>query len=144
MPLLKSPDYYAEKYKTSFMDMAYAVASNSVATRRKVGCVIYLNNHTISIGWNGKPSGASTESCEGLDGLTLSDVAHAEQNALNKLPEGSKLLKGAILFCNTQPCLKCSKLIVDSGVAKVYYSEEYRSKDGREYLQKHSIECIKI
>ena len=144
MPLLKSPVYYAEKYKTSFMNMAYAVASNSVATRRKVGCVIYLSNHTISIGWNGQPSGTPTEDCEGVDGLTRGEVAHAEQNTLNKLPEGSKLLKGAILFCSTQPCLKCSKLIVDSGVAKVYYSEEYSSKEGKEYLQQHSIECVKI
>lgn len=56
-----SPAYYAEKYKHSFMTMAEAIAENSVAKRGKIGCVIYLSNHTLSTGWNGRESGSDSE-----------------------------------------------------------------------------------
>lgn len=156
------PQYYAAKYKTSFMSMAEAVAENSVAIRNKVGCVIYLNDHTLSLGWNGQPSGSDIEACE--DGLeeawkafkecvqaSLSDksyvippdlnsylttkqgVLHSEQNAISKITD-PELLKGAILFTTLQPCLACSKLIVDVGITHVYYKHKYRCDEGLRYL----------
>lgn len=149
MPLLKSPDYYAEKHKDVYMEMARNVAGLSKAARAKVGSIIYLNNHTLSIGFNGQPSGFWTEICEhnplGLDNfsVTCPTVIHSEQNAIDKITD-KELLKGAILFVSLCPCKQCAELIKESGITKVYYSEEYRSKDGMEYLRQHSIECIKI
>jgi dCMP deaminase len=128
MGLLKSPTYYAEKHKDLYMKMAKEVASSSKAVRAKVGAVLYLNNHTLSIGFNGQPSGWDTEICEhnplGLEGfsVTQSSVIHAECNAIGKVTD-KELLKGAILFVNKAPCAGCSKLIIESGIRKVYYTD---------------------
>jgi len=128
MGLLKSPEYYAEKHKDLYMKMAKDIASSSKAVRAKVGSVVYLNNHTLSIGFNGQPSGWDTEVCEhnplGLEGfnVTCSTVIHAERNAIDKVTD-KELLKGAILFVNKAPCAGCSKLIIESGIRKVYYTD---------------------
>lgn len=166
--LKHSPEYYADKYRHSFMQMAYAVAENSVAVRRKVGCVIYLNNHTLSLGWNGRESGSDSEECEYKDYMTVDDAMrepieyietqwplfddegsyglvsysetlHSEFNAISKLPEGSELLKGAILFVSTQPCKDCSGLIFKAGITKVYYKEPYRCDKGLTLLREANI-----
>lgn len=135
-----SPAYYAEKYKHSFMAMAEAIAENSVAKRGKIGCVIYLSNHTLSTGWNGRESGSDSEVCEYPDrDETRVDTLHAERNAISKLPEGSDLLVGAILFSTRQPCLGCSELIEKSGISKVYYKEPYRCDKGLTELRKAGI-----
>lgn len=138
--LKHSPEYYAEKYKHSFMQMAFAIAENSVAERGKIGCVIYLNNHTLSTGWNGRESGSDSEVCEYPDrDETRPDTIHSERNAIMKLPEGSELLKGAILFSTRQPCLGCSELIVKAGITKVYYKEPYRCDKGLTSLKSSGI-----
>lgn len=154
------------------MNMAEAVAENSVAIRNKVGCVIYLNDHTLSLGWNGQPSGSDREDCE--DGLeryweavreyafdilngkmwlldptptdhltTKVGVLHAEFNALDKVADKS-LLEGAILFVSLQPCLLCSKLIVESGITHVYYKHKYRCDEGLIYLNGAGIVVTQI
>ena len=143
--LKHSPEYYAEKYKNTFMHMAFAIAENSVAERGKIGCVIYLNNHTLSTGWNGRESGSDSEVCEYSDrDETRPDVTHAEDNAISKLPEGSELLKGAILFSTRQPCLGCSELIVDAGITRVYYKEAYRCNKGLRTLWDNGILAYQI
>lgn len=146
MPLLKSPAYYAEKHKHVYMEMAKNIAGLSKAVKAKVGSVIYLDNHTLSMGLNGQPSGYHTEVCEYHDQdhlTTCNTVIHAEKAAIDKITDEG-LLKGAILFVTLCPCLRCSRLIQEVGIQKVYYSDEYRSKEGIEYLQQHSIECVKI
>ena len=143
--LKHSPEYYADKYKNTFMQMAFAVAENSVAERGRIGCVIYLNNHTLSTGWNGRESGSDSEVCEYSDrDETRSDVTHAEDNAICKLPEGSDLLRGAILFSTRQPCLGCSELIVAAGITKVYFKEAYRCAKGLQYLWDNGILAYQI
>lgn len=140
-----SPAYYAEKYKHSFMAMAEAIAENSVAKRGKIGCVIYLSNHTLSTGWNGRESGSDSEVCEYPDrDETRVDTLHAEFNAIHKLPEGSYLLVGAILFSTRQPCLGCSELIVNAGISKVYFKEPYRCDKGLQFLAANDIVVTQI
>ena len=143
--LKHSPEYYAEKYKHTFMQMAFAIAENSVAERGKIGCVIYLNNHTLSTGWNGRESGSDGEVCEYPDrDETRPDTIHSERNAIMKLPEGSELLKGAILFSTRQPCLGCSELIVAAGITKVYFKEAYRCDKGLRKLWECGILAYQI
>lgn len=171
--LKHSPEYYADKYKNTFMQMAFAIAENSVAERGKIGCVIYLNNHTLSTGWNGRESGSDSEVCEYKDYMLVDDAirntpeycakewplgdekgnyklvsynhtVHAEDNAIRKLPEGSELLKGAILFSTRQPCLGCSDLIVAAGITKVYFKEAYRCDKGLTLLRDSNILVTQI
>ena len=141
MALLKPPAYYAEKHQGFYMTSAKNFAELSNAKRSKVGTMIYLNNHTLTFGHNGQPSGHYTEECEYHDQgclVTCDTVSHSERNAIDKVTD-KELLKGAILFVTLSPCLSCSELILESGIKRVYYLEEYRDDSGIKLLVKSGV-----
>lgn len=143
---MKQPAYYAEKYKHMYMQMAINASASSVATRRKVGCLLYLNDHTCVLSWNGKPSGSKCEKCESSDNTTLADVIHAEANCIKRLEDAGTLhlADGAIAFCSLSPCADCSNALILAGISKVYYLDEYRCTSGSEILNHFGIETIKL
>jgi len=51
---------------------------------------------------------------------------------------------GAELYTTTAPCFSCSKIIIQSGISRVYYSETYRDMSGIELLEQANIEVIRI
>lgn len=135
-----------EKLNYKFMSTAYVFADMSHAIRKKVGAVVVKDGNIISIGWNGVPAGMDN-SCEYLkDGVLVSkpEVIHAELNALMKLAKGTQSSDGAEIYVTLSPCVECSKLIIQSGIKKVYYSEEYRILDGIEFLKKSGIAVERI
>jgi len=138
---MKSPSHYSEKYKHMFMSMAEDCSKASVAKRLQVGCVIYLNNHTLTTGWNGMPSGSQTEICEDIDGNTKADVHHAEQNAIKKLQDSGMLhlAKGGICFVTHQPCSVCAASLISIGITCVYYKNIYRCDSGINLLKQNNI-----
>ena len=64
---------------------------------------------------------------------------HAESNALTKMARSTQSSDDSILFTTTAPCIECAKLIIQSGVSKVYYKDNYRSNEGIELLTKANI-----
>ena len=82
--------------------------------------------------------------CGKTEYTTKREVLHAESNALTKIAKSTMTSEGADLYTTTAPCFECSKLIVQSGIKKVYYSEEYRQMDGVELLKAAKIEVTKI
>lgn len=132
-----------EKFINTFMKVAYLFAELSYCKRRKVGCVVVKNNSIISIGYNGTPSGEPNE-CEDEQGLTKTEVVHAEDNALRKLTRSHETAQGSSVFVTTAPCVLCATRIVDAGVTEVYYDEVYRNTDGLDYLNKHGIKTIHL
>jgi dCMP deaminase len=42
------------------------------------------------------------------------------------------------------PCLECSKLIIQAGIKRVVYKDEYRLTDGVDILRRAGIEVEKI
>ena len=143
--LHKEPEYYAEKYKHTFMDMAASFGSVSNSKRASVGCLIYLNDHTLSVGVNGMPSLSDTEVCE-EDGVTKPEVRHAEIAAVDKLLETGleDKLKGSIVFLTLSPCVSCGKVLKKYGVSKIYYKEHYRCIRSFEELEEVGIKLIKL
>lgn len=121
------------------MNVAYEVSKLSYCENRKVGCIIVdgKGNNILSFGFNGAPRGFDN-TCE-CDGRTLPEVLHAESNGITKLARCNSSSDNAILFTTTSPCIECSKLIIQSGIKEVYYSEEYRTMDGVELLKKANI-----
>mgnify|MGYP001072477990 CR=1 FL=1 len=73
---------------------------------------------------------------------TKKEVLHAESNALSKLAKSTMSSEGATLYTTTAPCFECSKLIIQSGINKVYYNEGYRDMGGVELLNKANINVI--
>jgi dCMP deaminase len=73
---------------------------------------------------------------------TKPEVLHAESNAISKLAKSHNSGNGADLFVTHSPCLECAKLIFQSGIGRVYYSENYRDDAGVQFLKKCNIEVI--
>lgn len=126
----------------TYMEVAYSFAKLSYANRRKVGCILVKNEQVISFGYNGTPRGFDN-SCE-IDDTTKPEVLHAESNAITKVAQSTMGSGGADLYTTTAPCFSCSKLIIQSGITRVYYSETYRDMSGIDLLEQANIEVIRI
>lgn len=126
-----------------YMRMAMVCAENSYCTRRKVGALIVKDKMIISDGYNGTPSGFENV-CELEDGTTKSYVLHAEANALTKIAKSGNNSDGATLYVTTSPCMECSKLIIQSGIKRVVYLDEYHVLDGLDLLARAGIEVVHI
>ena len=124
-----------------YIRMAKIWAENSYCKRRQVGAIIVKDKMIISDGYNGTPSGFENI-CEDENGLTKPYVLHAEANAITKIARSGNNSDGATLYVTAAPCIECAKLIIQSGIKRVVYSEEYRLKDGIELLQRAGIEVV--
>ncbi len=125
------------------MRVAYIYAKLSYCKRRQVGCVVVKENRIISIGYNGTPSGWPNI-CEDENNKTFPYVYHAETNAISKLARSNESGREAAIFITTNPCLDCAKLIAQTGIKEVYYTESYRDNEGIEFLRKSSILVIRF
>lgn len=123
--------------------MAQEWAKLSYCERRKVGAIIVKDRMIISDGYNGTPSGFEN-CCEDEDGKTQWYVLHAEANAILKLASSTQSAKGATLYLTLSPCKECSKLILQSGIKKIVYIDDYSDNDGINFLKSHGIEVGKI
>ena len=72
------------------------------------------------------------------------NVLHAEANAITKVAKSNNSSLGATLYVTASPCIECAKLIIQAGIRRVVYSENYRSADGIELLSKAGIEVAFI
>ena len=118
-----------------FMDITCLVAQRSTCLRRKVGAIAVKDKRILATGYNGAPggvphclevgclreqlgipSGQRHEICRGL---------HAEQNVIIQAAVHGISLKGAEIYCTHQPCLICSKMLINCGITKVYFLEAY-------------------
>ncbi len=137
-----------------FIDMAYLVSTRSTCLRRKVGAVIVKNNQVISTGYNGAPksvphcsitgclrqqmnvpSGQRHELCRGV---------HAEQNAIVQAAVNGTSIQNAELYCTTQPCIICAKMIINSEIKRVFVAESYNDEMSLEMLTQANVELIKV
>ena len=130
-----------EKRDYLYMRMARTWAENSYCVRRKVGALLVKNQMIISDGYNGTPSGFENI-CEDENNVSKPYVLHAEANALTKVARSNNSSDGATLYVTASPCLECSKLIIQSGIKRVVYGEEYRIMDGVELLKRAGVEVV--
>ena len=156
-----------------YMQTAYQFAKLSYAERRKVGCVIVKDKQIISFGYNGMPHGFDNtcetiekryyendvgyeiltdqgwdcevdENCTCHKSVTKREVLHAESNAITKVAKSTMSCEGAELYTTTCPCFDCAKLIIQAGITKVYYAEDYRDMSGVELLKKANVEVEEV
>ena len=126
-----------------YLRMARIWAENSYCERRQVGALIVRGDAIISDGYNGTPSGFENI-CEDEKNKTKPYVLHAEANAITKVAKSNNSSLGATLYVTASPCIECAKLIIQAGIRRVVYSENYRSVDGIELLQKAGIDVAFI
>lgn len=129
------------KYDLRYLEMARVWAKNSYCKRRQVGALIVKDKMIISDGYNGTPSGFENI-CEDENGVTKPYVLHAEANAISKVAKSGNNSEGATLYVTASPCIECAKLIIQAGIKRVVYLDEYRILDGVELLRRAGIECV--
>ena len=124
-----------------YIRMASIWAENSYCSRRQVVALIVKDKMIISVGYNGTPSGFENI-CEDNNGVTKPYVLHAEANAITKIARSGNSSDGATMYVTASPCIECAKLIIQSGIKRVVYSEKYRLEDGLELLKRANIEVV--
>lgn len=133
--------HHAEKKHNLYLDLAQRIAKESYCKRLQVGAVIVKDGNIISFGYNGTPSGLPNV-CE-ENNVTLPTVLHAESNAITKACKSPISTEGATMYMTHSCCVECAKLIVQSGIKKVYYLKDYRDLSGIKLLQDCDIEVSK-
>lgn len=129
------------KYAKTYLKMAREWGKLSHCTRKQVGAIIVKDRMIISDGYNGTPTGFENV-CEDEEGYTKWYVLHAEANAILKVAGSTQSCEGATLYITLSPCQQCSKLIHQSGIKRVVYSNEYKDTSGLEFLKKAGVELI--
>ena len=132
------------KFDVAYLKMALTWANLSYSKRKKVGAILVKDKTIISDGYNGTPSKYHDNICENENDETFWYVLHGEANAIMKCAKNGISCKGATLYQTLSPCKECSKLIVQSGIKKVVYIENYRNTDGLDFLKKNQIEIQQI
>ena len=122
-----------------YLRMAAIWAENSYCQRRKVGALVVKEKMIISDGYNGTPSGFENV-CEDAHGVTHPYVLHAEANAITKLARSGNNSDQATLYVPASPCIECARLIIQAGIRRVVYAEQYRLTDGIDLLRRASVE----
>ncbi|HPJ82365.1 MAG: dCMP deaminase family protein [Bacteroidales bacterium] len=131
------------QFDLHYLEMARIWSQNSYCVRRKVGALMVKDRMIISDGYNGTPRGFENV-CEDEDGHTKSYVLHAEANAITKVARSNNSSEGATIYITASPCIECAKLIIQSGIVRVVYSDDYRLQEGIELLKRAGIQVDKF
>ena len=153
------------------METAKIWAKQSYCKRLKVGAVLSKDGRILVTGYNGTISKTKNQ-CEdtiykckfcGLESeakfekcrncnlelvetiLTTSDfVLHAEQNIITFSAKNGISTENCTLYITHSPCKQCAKLIAQSGISRVIYENEYRDKNGVDFLNSVGIEVFNL
>lgn len=118
-----------------FMSVAYTVSQRSTCLRRKAGAVLAKDKRIIATGYNGAPAGL--KHCKEIGCLRnklkvepgqrheLCRAVHAEENCIIQAARFGVSTIDSEIYTVFYPCSVCAKTLINAGVAKVYYSEDY-------------------
>ncbi len=137
-----------------FMEMAEVIKNRSTCLRRQVGAIIVKDKRILASGYNGAPSGM--KHCEETGCLRqqmnipsgerheLCRGIHAEQNAIIQAALHGVKIQGATLYVTINPCILCSKLIINAGIEKVVFRGSYPDEFSLNMLEEAGIELEKF
>lgn len=131
------------RYDLAYLGLANNWAKLSYCKRKQVGAIIVKDSIIISDGFNGTPAGFDN-CCENDLGETHWYVLHAEANAILKVAKSTNNCAGATLYLTHSPCKDCSKLILQSGIIRLVYQEEYKDVAGLVFLKNAGLELIQL
>jgi dCMP deaminase len=156
MTEITPPDTQASRpsWDEYFMEITRLVAKRSTCTRRSVGAVLVKEKRIMATGYNGVPrglrhcsvtgclrtqlnipSGERHEICRGL---------HAEQNAIIQAAVHGISIEGSTLYCTTQPCVICSKMLINAGILTVKFQGNYPDELSLSMLKEAGIELVQL
>jgi dCMP deaminase len=112
------------------MRIAVDVASRSTCDRKHVGAVIVRDRNILSTGYNGSISGMPH--CDEVGHMMENNhcigTIHAEANAIIQAAKNGVMISGASIYTTASPCWNCFKIIVNSGMRRIFFGEFYRDE----------------
>ena len=127
-----------------YIRMARIWAENSYCVRRQVGALIVRDKMITSDGYNGTLQGFENVCEDDATGLTKPYVLHAEANAITKVAKSNNSSEGSTLYVTASPCIECAKLIIQAGIRRVVFCDDYHSADGVELLRRAGIDVVQV
>jgi dCMP deaminase len=108
-----------------FMSIAKLTSVRSSCKRLHVGCVIVKENHIVSTGYNGFLPSFPHESI--IINNHEQATVHAEQNAIADAACRGTSVNNSIAYITHYPCINCFKILVASGIKKIFYLNDYNN-----------------
>jgi dCMP deaminase len=117
-----------------FMETAINLSKLSKCVSYQVGAVIVKDSRIISMGYNGTPANFTNcnevfdkDNFEREKHHEWSNVheIHAELNAVLFAAKNGIAINECTMYVTLRPCDQCLKNIIQSGIKKVIYLEEY-------------------
>lgn len=137
-----------------FMEIAHVVARRSTCLRRQVGAVVVREKRILTTGYNGAPMGiphclelGCLRDEMGIASGTRHEICralHAEENAIIQAALHGISTKGATMYCTNQPCSMCAKSIVNAGVARIVYEDDYPDEFTLWFIENAQIELVRF
>jgi len=137
-----------------FMKIAYLVAERSTCLRRKVGALAVIDKRILATGYNGAPAGLTH--CLDIGCLReklaipsgqrheLCRALHAEQNVIIQAAMHGVSIEGADIYCTTQPCILCAKMLINCKIKSIYFAEGYPDGMSQEMLEEANIPFTRL
>lgn len=137
VPFRNSAKGYRKSRDEVCLEVANVFSQRGTCLRAQVGAAIARDGRILATGYNGPPAGL--EHCEPLcferhsNGCLV--AVHAECNAIAYAARHGIAIEGGTLYSTHLPCLGCAQLIVNSGIIRVVYSQDYRDHSGLDLLR---------
>jgi len=141
------------KWDKRFLELAKSVSSWSSCVRagRQVGAVIVKDKRILTTGYNGAPAGVKSCKDRGFclrDKLNIPSgtraemcyAIHAEQNAVIQAAKMGVSVEGATIYVTHQPCSVCTRILINAGIKRIVYEQEYPDAFSLELLKEAGIE----
>lgn len=135
-----------------FMGSAEVASLMSTCLHRHEGAVAVIGKRIIATGYNGAPAGlahcdeagCSRDAVLSGQRLDICRAVHAEENVLLQCAQYGPSCRGATIYTTLQPCLGCAKSMVNAGIKRVVWLEEYSDRDGVVFLQAARVQTTKL
>ncbi len=129
-----------------FLELAAVVAKRSTCLRKQVGCIVTLDNRILTTGYGGSIRGqphCTDVGCD-IDPATGGCVrtVHAEMNAIAQAAANGVSTRGATAYTTLSPCYWCFKTMVNAGVVRFVYTEQYRIAIDHELARACGVELV--
>jgi len=137
-----------------FMELAEVVSKRSTCLRRSVGAILVRDKLILATGYNGAPTGL--KHCSEIGCLReeqrvpsgerheICRALHAEQNVLVQAARHGISTKDATLYCTTEPCVLCAKMLINAGIRRIVYKEEYPDALARQMLNEADVTRVRF
>ncbi len=138
------------EWEDYFIEITKLVAKRSDCYSRQVGAIIVKNNRILATGYNGSPSKMESCSERGYciredskqgENLRMCYAIHAEMNCIIQCAKMGICCEDGTLYVTTKPCSDCMKCIIQSGIRKVVYINDYNSPLTDELVRLSGIKC---